>query len=170
MNSNDPSYTCTETPENLELILSTSNNILKNDLGIVFDLKNMQQTYIDGSALDHILMPDSHLSYLLSQIPNYDPRAINGFFVHHIKTPRLHGKYYSTPRSFIIADDIEFPPVSRTLAHELAHVCLLRDLQYASSSSEKQNLLAKGTTGIDVTTNQVQIARSAALKLMNELG
>jgi hypothetical protein len=129
--SDNPEYNAMATPEQLTQELSIANQIFA-PAGIQFDLKQINQVWISSSLIDAVTHPKSHLASSLENLPQYDFRAINGFFVGKLLQPSsrghdLHGKEFEPQHLFFISDSVSDPPESRTLAHELSHVVGLGD-------------------------------------------
>lgn len=171
--SDNPQYNAMATPEQLTQELSIANQIFA-PAGIQFDLKQINQVWISSSLIDAVTHPKSHLASSLENLPQYDFRAINGFFVGKLLQPSsrghdLHGKEFEPQHLFFISDSVSDPPESRTLAHELSHVVGLSDLHGEEASNQPGNLLSTGRQGNSLTPEQVTIAHNTAQRIQNHL-
>ena len=140
-----------------ENILDVFENVnrLWSQANIYVEIVKIENITINGSSYYYNL--NSFLSYMV-EMGNYNPNRINAYFAES-----LHGPIgIAFPGNRIMVADRKSVYDFRATSHEIGHVL---GLQHVGPVSR---LMARGVNGFDLILEEIEIARSNALKLVHE--
>jgi len=149
----DKDLSSTRDEENILEVFENVNS-LWFQANIKIDVKKIEIVTIKDS--DYYYDLNSILSYMF-ETENYNPDRVNAYFAES-----LHGSNgIAFPGNRIMVADRTSVYDFRATSHEIGHVL---GLQHVGPVSR---LMARGVNGFDLTTEEINIARSNALSLFN---
>ena len=151
---NDQELSSTRNKENILDVFENVNSLWEQ-ANIYFEIIKIENVTIsDVNYYDDL---NSILSYM-TRSENYDPRKINAYFAESLQGPNG----IAFPGSRVMIADVTSVYDFRATSHEIGHVLGLSHVGPVS------RLMARGVNGFGLSQNEINIARSNALRLFTQ--
>jgi len=158
-----PRIQTTLTENDITRILGKVNTVWSK-AGLHFYLETLVAEEANQPDINENSAMEGSPSGLLGLRPNMS-LATNLFHIYYIKEMRMNGIYF--PEGIFVKDTASLKkvaggldePLPRVTSHELGHAFSLNHRQ------DTTNLMASGTTGTSLNSEEIQLARATALKI-----